>query len=117
MAHDEELARNLREALLDLLGSDESGLEEKRMMGGACFMLNGNMVCGADRSKHGQRRYMFRIGKGNPAADTLPGGEPMIQGGRIMSGLYFVDSAGCDNTLLRRWLGVALDHAKSLPTK
>ena len=117
MAYDEELTGNLRGALASMLGGDTTAIAEKRMMGGACFMYRGNMVCGADRAKDGQRRYMFRTGKGNPAADDLPGGEPMVQGGRIMSGLYFVDSAGCDDALMRRWLDVALDHAKSLPAK
>ena len=117
MAHDEELAGNLRKALGEILGGDASGVDEKRMMGGACFMLGGNMVCGADRTKEGQRRYMFRTGKGNEAVESLPGGEPMIQGGRIMSGLYFVDSATCDQGLMQRWLQVALDHARTLPAK
>lgn len=117
MAHDEELAQDLREAIGGMLGGDTSGISEKRMMGGVCFMLNGNMVCGADRSKEGQRRYMFRTGKGNPAVDALPGGEPMVQGGRIMSGLYFVDASQCADGLMQRWLAVALDHAKSLPAK
>jgi hypothetical protein len=117
MAYDVELSRKLGEAIADMLDDDGSGVEKKRMMGGACFMLHGNMVCGADKAKDGQRRFMFRTGKGNSKADSLPGGEPMVQGGRLMSGFYFVDSAGCDDVLLRRWLGVALDHAKSLPAK
>ena len=117
MAYDEQLTQNLREAIGKMVGGDTSGISEKRMMGGVCFMLNGNMVCGADRSKDGQRRYMFRTGKGNPAADALPGGEPMVQGGRVMSGLYFVDAALSSDGLMQRWLAVALDHVRGLPAK
>lgn len=35
-----------------------SGVVEKRMMGGVCFLVNGNMLGGADKG-----RYMFRVGK------------------------------------------------------
>ena len=75
MAFDESLTLRLRAALGN--GPD---LSEKRMMGGVCFFRHGNMVCGADRSKQGERRFMFRVGKGNEAAATLPEGVPMVLG-------------------------------------
>ena len=117
MAVDPELEEALRAALTRALGEGRPAIDEKRMMGGTCFMLNGNMVCGADRANDGQRRYMFRTGKGNPAAAALPGGEEMVMGGRVMGGMYFVDFDACGDTLLDRWLGVAIDHARSLPAK
>ena len=58
MAYDEDLTNRMRTALD---GVDETS--EKRMMGGVCFFLNGNMLSGADRSKDGVRRFMFRVGK------------------------------------------------------
>ena len=117
MAHDEVLAQSLRDALSGLLGADLPGIAEKRMMGGVCFMLNGNMVCGADRSKQGERRYMFRVGKDNGAARALPGGEPVVLGARLMPGFFFLDAQQCGEALMKRWLAVALAHAAALPPK
>ena len=82
-----------------------------------CFFLHGNMVCGADRSKEDERRFMFRVGKGNDAAAALPMGQPMVLGERPMPGFYFVDGESCDDQLLQRWLELAMAHARSLPPK
>jgi len=41
MAYDEGLAQRIREAL-----DDQPGISERKMFGGLCFMLNGNMACG-----------------------------------------------------------------------
>ncbi|MGF7171966.1 hypothetical protein FHS91_003669 [Sphingobium xanthum] len=112
MAVDEAVTLRMRAAL-----GDGPGISEKRMMGGVCFFLNRNMVCGADRSKEGEPRFMFRVGKGNDAASVLPEGVPMVLGDRPMRGFYFVDAERCDDALLRRWLDVALAHARSLPPK
>ena len=112
MAFDEALAARMRAAL-----GDGPEISEKRMMGGVCFFLDGHMVGGADRSKEGQRRLMFRVGKGNAAAAALPGGAPMVLGDRPMRGFYFVDGDRCDDDLLQRWLALALAHARSLPPK
>jgi hypothetical protein len=112
MAFDEALAQRMRAAL-----GDGPGFSEKRMMGGVCFFLHGNMVCGADRSKEGERRFMFRVGKGNAAAADLPEAVPLVLGDRPMPGFYFVSGERCDDVLLRSWLDVALTHARSLPPK
>lgn len=112
MAFDQVLAQRMRATL-----GDQPGISEKRMMGGVCFFLDGNMVSGADRSKQGERRFMFRVGRGNDAAAALPQGVPMILGKRAMPGFYFVDGESCDDELLKRWLTIALDHARSLPPK
>jgi hypothetical protein len=113
MAFDEALAMRMRAAL-----GDGAEISEKRMMGGICFFLHGNMVGGADRSKQGQARLMFRVGKGNEAAASdLPGGAPMVLGDRPMHGFYFVDADRCDDDLLQRWLALALAHARTLPPK
>ncbi len=112
MGYDESLAQTMRAAL-----GQGGGISEKRMMGAICFFLNGNMVGGVDRPKGGTDRFMFRVGKNNEAAQNLPGGAPMIHGGRTMSGFYFVAAGDCDAPLLRRWLDAALDHARRLPPK
>jgi hypothetical protein len=112
LAYDELLAMQVRDAF-----GDRDGVTEKRMMGGVCFLLHGNMVCGADRTKAGARRLMFRLGKDNPAVDYLRGGEPMIMGGRAMLGFYFVDADGCSETEIRNWMSAAIEYAGSLPRK
>lgn len=112
MAYDEALTDRMRLAI-----GDGVGISEKRMMGGVCFFLHGNMIGGADRSKEGERRLMFRVGKGNVAAASLPEGMPMILGDRPMAGFYFVYAERCDDELLADWLKLATAHAGSLPPK
>ncbi|MGD9979485.1 MAG: TfoX/Sxy family protein [Hyphomonadaceae bacterium] len=112
LAYDELLAMRVRDAL----GGIE-GLSEKRMMGGVCFMLDGNMICGADRTKAGARRFMFRIGKDNPVAAKLRGGEVVAMGDSKMPGFYFVDEARCADKEFKAWLAAALAFARSLPPK
>ena len=113
MAYDEGLADRLRRALDGLVG-----VSEKRMMGGICFFLDGNMLGGADRTKSGQGRFMFRVGKANQAAALArPGAWAMEQGGRRMGGLVFVDAADCDTEALTGWVSLALGFVTTLPPK
>lgn len=108
---------NLNEALRDALGQRD-GLSEKKMMGGVCFMLNGNMIGGADRTKAGEGRFMFRVGKDNDTiASVLPGAQPMIQGGRRMSGLFFVTENDCSPEVMTQWIALAIKNAQNLPKK
>ncbi|MEM9524536.1 MAG: TfoX/Sxy family protein [Pseudomonadota bacterium] len=113
MAYDDELATRFRKMIEGV-----PGLSEKRMMGGVCFFLNGNMLGGADRVKSGERRFMFRVGKENTLkAEALPGGEAMIQGGRRMGGFYFVDAQKQPEAVIEAWVALAVGHALSLPVK
>ena len=113
MALDEDLNERLRSAL-----KNRSGLSEKKMMGGMCFLLNGHMIGGADRSKDGVGRFMFRIGKENHEMGLgLPGAQPMIQGGRTLSGLFFVAEDDCSEPVMVQWLKIAVAHALTLKPK
>ena len=113
MAHDELLTMKFRDAL-----PAGGNYTEKKMMGGVCFMLNGNMIGGADRTRTGQGRLMFRVGKDNvERAEKLPGAEPMIMGGKRMSGFFFVDEAVADKKVLKRWIKLALEFVGQLPAK
>lgn len=113
MAYDEALAQTLRARLDGVVG-----IREKPMMGGLCFLLNGNMIGGVDQTPSGMGRYMFRVGKSNDVlARTLEGAEPMVQGGRRMTGLFFVSEDLCKDSLLEQWLSLALSNAASLPEK
>ena len=113
MAYDEKLAARFRKGL-----AGRKGITEKRMMGGVCFLLNGNMIGGADRTKDGVGRFMFRVGKDNEAeALSRPGARIMEQGGRRMSGLVFVDETACNHSALKTWLALALGFVGTLPPK
>ena len=52
MAYDEGLAQRLREAL-----ASRPDVSERKMFGGLCFMLGGNMCCGIVRDE-----LMLRVG-------------------------------------------------------
>lgn len=113
MAIDKELTARFR-ALLER----QPGLSEKKMMGGTCFFINGNMVGGADCSKTGERRFMFRVGKPNvDEAEQLQGGEAMHQGGKLMTGFYFVNADEQAEAVIQEWLELAVQHAAGLPAK
>ncbi|TSA47021.1 MAG: hypothetical protein D4R56_02810 [Deltaproteobacteria bacterium] len=45
MAYDEGLAQRVRELL-----ENEPDFQEKKMFGGMCFLIQGNMACGIIRS-------------------------------------------------------------------
>lgn len=84
MAYDEALAQALRADLAHL-----DGVTERKMFGGLCLMLNGNMVCGVHKGGG-----LFRVGKDNAAAaQALPGVRPMEMAGRRMQGYVEGDPA------------------------
>ncbi|KAJ56725.1 hypothetical protein ACMU_07240 [Actibacterium mucosum KCTC 23349] len=109
MAYDEGLAEILRDAL-----SDTPGISEKRMFGGLCFLLNGNMVCGVHKGGG-----MFRVGKEQEAAAlAIPGAAPLSFTGRKMGGMVEVTDDGMGNDDTRgALLTLALGFAKTLPPK
>ena len=113
MARDAVAEARFRDALAGL-----EGISEKRMMGGMCFFLDGNMLGGADRPGGGDARFMFRVGKPN-AEDALgrPGAQPVVMGGRAMGGMVFVDALDCGAEALRGWVALVLEFAGSLPAK
>ena len=113
MAYDEQLTQRFRDAV-----GERKGITEKRMMGGVCLMLDGNMIGGADRTRDGTGRFMFRVGKENQAeALTRPGAQLVEMGGRAMSGMIFVDEGDCDDGALKNWAALALSFVQTLPPK
>ncbi len=113
MTYDPDLAERFRAAL-----PFELPFSEKRMMGGLCFLLNGNMIGGADRAKTGEGRFMLRVGKENEAtALARPGASIVELGGRRMGGMMFVDEAACTIDDLRDWVFLALSFVETLPAK
>jgi TfoX/Sxy family transcriptional regulator of competence genes len=103
----EVLAGRLRTAL-----AGRKGVSEKRMFGGVCFLLRGNMLCGT-----GKTDFMFRVGKAQDAqALARPGARPMDITGRKMPGFVWVDPA-CDARALARWVVLAEKYVAALPPK
>ena len=109
MAYDEGLAQLLREAL-----SDRDTLTERKMFGGLCFMLNGNMLCGVHAGGG-----MFRVGKENAQrALAIDGASPMAFTGRPMGGMVDVtDELMADEARFAEILSLALDFVSPMPPK
>jgi TfoX/Sxy family transcriptional regulator of competence genes len=89
------------------------GVTEKKMFGGLCFLLRGNMLCGT-----GKDAFMFRVGKEQDAAALKrPGARPMDITGRVMAGFVWVDPAKCDARRLKAWVAMAETYVGKLPAK
>ena len=107
------LADELRRRLAVAAKGPRAALSEKRMFGGVCFLLNGNMLCGA-----GKNGYMIRTDPAGVAeAERLPGGEPVVMQGRPMRGFFWVDPKACDANALGRWVALAQDYVGAMPPK
>ncbi|MEE9381241.1 MAG: TfoX/Sxy family protein [Hyphomonadaceae bacterium] len=101
------------EALMDEALKPRVGITKKKMFGGFCWMLNGNMLCGV-----GVGRFMLRVGKELEAeALARPGAEPMDFNGRKMGGIIWVDADAALDAGLDTWIDLAAQFAGSLPPK
>lgn len=109
MAYDEQLVERIR----GVLGGD-IGYGEKKMFGGVCFLLHGNMVAGVATDD-----LMLRVGP-DAWADALaqPHAREMDFTGRSMKGYVFVSPDGVsEDADLQTWLDRALDFVGTLPPK
>ena len=108
MPFNEQLADRTRE----IIARTHSDVEEKRMFGGLCFMVNGKMCVGVVKE-----RMMVRF---DPALNNeimeMNGVGPMDFTGRVMKGYAFVEIEALQTDKeLEYWIAVALDfnkHAK-----
>jgi TfoX/Sxy family transcriptional regulator of competence genes len=109
MAYDEALAARVRAAM-----AGRDGLSERKMFGGVCFMLHGNMFAGVESG-----RVMLRLGAARTeAALARPGATPMDFTGRPMTGFVFVDRSAVESDAgLLQWLQEALGYVETLPSK
>lgn len=101
MAYDEELAERVRSHFK----LRRTKFEEKRMMGGLCFLVDHKMCVGVEKE-----RLMARI---DPQiyeeALRRQGCKPMDFTGRPMRGFAYVDETGyAAQTDLSSWLDLAL---------
>ena len=104
MAYNQILANRLREQLQDL-----DGIEEKKMMGGLCFMLNDKMCVGVFKDE-----LMCRV---DPALyeEVLEktGCHEMDFTGKPMKGWVLIDDSGIKTvTDMNYWIGLAVDYNK-----
>lgn len=109
MACDEKLVKRVR-VVLEQIG----GTGERRMFGGVCFTLNGNMVCGIVKSD-----LMVRVGP-DKYEDALrhPHAREMDFTGRPMKGYVFVGASGIANDAsLKNWIESGLAYVGTLPVK
>jgi TfoX/Sxy family transcriptional regulator of competence genes len=102
MAYNEKQADRTR----DIISITHKNVEEKKMFGGLCFMVNDKMCVGVE-----QARLMVRL---DPAKfDEVmekEGCKPMDFTGKIMKGYVFVDADVLDTKKkLEYWIKLALD--------
>lgn len=105
MAYNEKLADRVRE----IISRTHDHVEEKKMFGGLCFMVNDKMCLGVEKE-----RMMVRL---DPSVyeEVLEkdGCTPMDFTGKVMKGYVFVDAAVLDtNRRLDYWVQLALDFNK-----
>ena len=101
------------EIMAEMIGATE-GLSEKKMFGGVCFLLHGNMLCGVFRMGG-----MVRVGKDRVAAALeLDGVEPMDMNGRKMGGFVRIeDPVFDDDATMQSLIGMAFSFVAPMPTK
>ena len=105
MAYNEKLANQARE----LIALTHKNVEEKKMFGGLCFMVNGKMCIGVEKE-----RLMVRL---DPAVyDEVmekEGCTAMDFTGKVMKGYVFVSAdAVTTKKKLEYWVKLALEYNK-----
>ncbi len=94
---------------------DDPNISERKMFGGVCFMLNGNMLCGGS----GTGNLMLRVGKELEAeARTKAHTRPMDFTGKPMKGFVYVEPEGfMTDKQLAEWIAFATRFVGALPPK
>ncbi len=105
MAYNEKLADQTRE----IISLTQKNVEEKKMFGGLCFMVNDKMCVGVEKE-----RLMVRL---DPAKfDEVmekEGCKPMDFTGKVMKGFVFVELEALNTKKkLEYWVKLALDYNK-----
>jgi TfoX/Sxy family transcriptional regulator of competence genes len=109
MAYDETLASRIREILCSV-----DGFSEKKMFGGICFLLHGNMCCGVLKEE-----LVLRIDP-ERGDDVLNKSHtrPFDFSGRPMKGFVLVAPGALGSAQeLRDWVSLARSFVQKLPPK
>jgi len=112
MAYNENIAQRVREML-----SKYDGITEKKMFGGLCFMMYGNMVCGVGGIT--KDAMLFRV---DPSESEILLKEKRVKAmemrGRSMKGFLYVDEVVLkEEKDLEKWIKRSIDFVKTMPKK
>ena len=109
MAYSEELALRVRQSL-----GEQTGVVERKMFGGLCFMVHGNMCCGVMGDE-----VIVRVGAERyERALNLSNAREIDFTGRPMRGFVVVSSEGVSSDDgLDEWVQRGVEFAASLPPK
>lgn len=113
MAYDEGLAQRIQEILEETKGL-KSGVAEKKMFGGICYLTDGNMAFGIIKEY-----LIVRVGPDEyTKALEQPHTKVFDITGRVMKGWVMVSPEGYDaDDDLGRWIARGIRYAASLPPK
>jgi TfoX/Sxy family transcriptional regulator of competence genes len=103
MAYNEDLADRTRE----IIALTHDQVEEKKMFGGLCFMVNDKMCLGVMKD-----RLMVRLDPDKyDEVIELDGCRPMDFTGRVMKGYVYVESEAIDSQKkMKFWTDLALGY-------
>lgn len=109
MVFSESLANRIRHVL-----SRRKGVEEKKMFGGLCFLLNGNMLVGVWK--------VFLIARLGPEQGEEALLEPYVRKmditGKPMKSWIMVEPEGIDeDEQLKEWIHQSVKFVSTLPAK
>lgn len=109
MAYNEEIEVRIKKVV-----SRWKKTDAKKMFGGVCHLLNGNMFCGVYKDY-----LILRLGEeGAKAALESPFLKPFAITGRPMKGWVMIESEGFNSDdALKDWLNKAKAFVKNLPSK
>jgi hypothetical protein len=107
MAYDAELDARVEEM------AGAWGASKKKMFGGTCYMLNGNIVAGV----HGDSLIIRLSPEEAAEALELPNVRPFDLARNPMAGWLYVGPEGLDDDSLQDWLERAREFALTLPAK
>lgn len=104
-----ELADRVRNVL-----AGREGVSERKMFGGVCFMIYGNMCAGTWKGS-----LIVRLDKKDHDRTLAePHTKPTDMTGRVMKGWAVVEPAGIESRSdLKTWVDRAASYAASLPPK
>jgi TfoX/Sxy family transcriptional regulator of competence genes len=91
---------------LEIITRTHKNVEQKKMFGGVCFMVNGKMCVGVE-----QERIMVRLDpEVYEKALEQEGCTPMDFTGKVMKGYVFVENRVLSSPkMLNHWIQLALD--------
>jgi len=109
MNYDEKLVQRISRIL-----ERRRGITTRKMFGGICFMLNGNMLCGIAKGK-----LVARVGPdAYEKALQQKYARPMDFTGKPLKGMVYVLPEGIKSSAaLKGWIDKSIGFVNSLPRK